>query len=143
MSSKRKREKKENSNIIKKPKVYVFTALAWILTWIPFVIFGINQMIIDEKYEFLIIFIIIAVFVINAFFIMLYSINFSIVFSEEEILVTNWLRKTKKFNISELYFICKRGCIHVYNGKKCVTKVHRFDENFKKITKLEAKWKVE
>ena len=126
--------------LIKKPKVYIITTILLILLWTPILIYGIIKMLEDRYYAVLPIFMICFLFIINAIVILAYAINFSIEVNDNNIIITNWLKRKKSYDIKELYIKWKVDSFIVYHNNKRLAKVSKFDVNFKKITKIEVKW---
>ncbi len=134
-------EKNGNDNkIIKKPKVYIFTAILWILSWSFLLTILIMGSIENNKYYLFPVFIILFLSIINALFIILYAINFSIEISDDKVIIKNLFRKKRIYNINDLNIKWKIDSFIVYKENSRLARVCQYDANFDMIKKIKVKW---
>lgn len=127
------------NNLIKKPKIYVFVTMLWIVMWTFISILGIYQMFIDQYFIILPFFLLLIISIINALLILLYVINFKIEIGINEIKIKSWLGKPKIYNINDLYITIKREYIFIFHNNKKIAKITFFDNNYDAIFVIKDK----
>ena len=123
------------SDFIKKPKIYVYVSLLWFIMWGLITAIVFLQMLSDGDYTYLFTCFLFLITIIHSIYSLIYTINFSIKILDEKVIITNWIRRKKIYNINELYIKWKRDSFIVYKGGRRLARISKFDQNFEIITK--------
>ena len=135
---------KQNGNIIKKPRIYLYVGLPSLIFWIILFVWCILAKE-DLEYDSPIVpFILCGPFIVGFIYLCLLGLNWKIIFGKDKVIIYNFLRRKKIYDINELTVFNKspnkKGAVkfYIYYNSKRIVVVSMFDENFELITKIKT-----